>query len=255
MPPERLFVAAVLASALTACAGTGRHGAQASHDEARQAARVHTELGQSYMQQGALQAALGKLQMALKFDPDYAPAHTVIAALYERIGDTAQAARHYRRAQALKPADGDTNNNLGAFLCKEGKVAESLPYFKKALADPFYGTPDAAWSNAGVCERKLDDTAAAEADFRHALAANARNSEALYNLADILYVDHQSVPADALLQRFEALGHPTAKSLLLGYRIETRLGHADHARTYARRLRQRFPGSPQTQNLETTSAQ
>src|SRR6185437_9606122 len=55
-------------------------------DQARDAARVHTELGQHYLVSGDLQTALAKLQMALQFDPNYAPAHTVIAYIYERIG-------------------------------------------------------------------------------------------------------------------------------------------------------------------------
>ena len=49
---------------------------------------MHTELGQQYMQQGKLEIALENLNKALSFDPGYVDAHTVIAVLYERIGDT-----------------------------------------------------------------------------------------------------------------------------------------------------------------------
>jgi type IV pilus assembly protein PilF len=59
-------------------------------DQALEAARVHTELGQRYMANGDLQTALEKLTLALKFDPNYAPAHTVIAVLYERINNLAR---------------------------------------------------------------------------------------------------------------------------------------------------------------------
>ena len=72
----------------------------------QEAARVHTELGQKYLQQGKSEIALEKLNKALEFDPDYVDAHTVIAVLYESINDQAKAEEHYRRAVQLKPKGG-----------------------------------------------------------------------------------------------------------------------------------------------------
>ncbi|NII10939.1 type IV pilus biogenesis/stability protein PilW [Oleiagrimonas sp. C23AA] len=257
MLPKRLLVVVSLLMLLAGCAttGSGGDGLKSKDSNAENAARIHTELGQQYLQRGELKVALEKLKMALQFDDDYVPAHTVIAVLYARIGENAKAEQHYRRANQLEPKSGATNNNLGVFLCREGKVAESLPYFKQALADPFYQTPDAAWSNAGICERKLPDAVTAEKDFRKALSLNPHNADALYNLADMLLAQGKPFPASAFLQRFDALGRPTPASLALGYRIETRLGNAEDAQSYARRLKSKFPDSPQAQNLATTSSQ
>ena len=119
---------------------------------AEDAARIHTELGQHYMQIGDLQSALGKLKLALQFDDNYAPAHTVIAVIYERIHDLPDAEVNYRKAEQLEPKKGAPNNNLGAFLCRIGKSAEALTYFQRAVADPFYATPDVAWTNDGICQ-------------------------------------------------------------------------------------------------------
>lgn len=253
MRPERLPVLLVLLLALAGCASSGGiHPPSAATSDAEDAARVHTELGQQYMKHGDLKGALAKLQMALQFDPDYAPAHTVIGVLYERIGDLPNAELHKRRAVALEPKDGATNNNLAVFLCQQGKVAEASGYFKRALADPFYATPDVAWTNAGTCVLKDKNYKLAEADYRKALAINPKNADALYQLAYILYQQNDAFRARAFVQRFEALGEPSAAALKLGHDVELRLGNAEGAQDYARRLRKRFPDSEQAHALDAS---
>ena len=220
-------------------------------DQAKDAARVHTELGQHYLANGDLQTALAKLQMALKFDPNYAPARTVIAYIYERIGNTADAEVNYRKAVELEPNKGDPNNNLGQFLCSTGKYAEGETYFRKAVTDPFYATPGVALTNAGVCQLRAGDKVRAEADFRDAIARNPQNGEALFQLANLLYQGKDAFRARAFLQRFDALGKPTAAALKLGYDIESSMGNPEGARNYLKRLRSQFPDSEQAHALDS----
>jgi type IV pilus assembly protein PilF len=228
---------------------------QSKADKNAEAARIHTELGQQYMQNGDLQTALDKLTKALKFDPNYAPAHTVIAVLYERINDNPNAELHYKRAVELEPKKGAPNNNMAVFLCKEGKTAEAQPYFQKAIADPFYSTPDGAWTNAGNCLLKAQDLVTAEADFRKALALNPGNAEALYQIAHVLYLNNDAFRARAFIQRYEALGQTSPDALKLGYEIELRLGNGEGAQDYARRLRSQFPDSEQAHALDAIAHQ
>lgn len=225
-----------------------------SATQAQDAARIHTELGQRYLASNDLQTALEKLTKALQFDPNYAPAHTVIAVVYEKIGRPADAELHYRKAAALEPAKGAPNNNLGQYLCSEGKYAEAETYFRKAVADPFYQTPDVALTNAGVCQLRASQIAGAEADFRDAIARNPVNAEALFQLAKTLYQKNDAFRARAFLQRFDALGKPTAASLKLGHDIESRLGNQDGAQTYSTRLQSMFPDSEQAHALDHTSS-
>ncbi len=219
-------------------------------DQARDAARVHTDLGQHYLAQGDVQTALAKLQMALQFDSKYAPAHTVIALIYERIGKPDEAEMHYRKAVELEPTKGAWANNLGQFLCSIGKYADGETYFRKAVADPFYSTPSVALTNAGVCQLRAGDKVKAEADFRDAIARNPRAGEALFQLASLLYQGKDAFRARAFLQRFDALGTPTAASLKLGHDIETSMGNPEGARNYGKRLRSQFPDSEQAHALD-----
>jgi len=257
---DRILLAACLAAALTACTTTGTDPGPnprvAQSDNAQEGARVHTELAQSYMQNGDLQGALTKLNKALSFDPNFVPAHTVMAVLDERIGNQAEAEKHYRKAVALAPDKGDTNNNLGAFLCKTGRGTEAAQYFQKAVTDPFYQTPALAWTNAGRCvESGGGDVAAAEEDYRKAIALDPQNAEALLRISSLLFQQNDAFRARAFLQRYDALEQPSPAGLKLGHDIELRLGNKDAARNYSRRLQSQFPDSEQARAIDSTASQ
>jgi type IV pilus assembly protein PilF len=246
-------VAAVaLSAALAACtAGGGGNNIkkESAASEKAEAARVHTELGQKYMQQGNLKIALEDLNKALTYDPDYADAHTVLALLYERIGDAKQAEEHYRRAALIRPKGGNELNNYGAFLCKIGRYDEAAGYFDRAMADPFYNTPEVALTNSGTCLLKAGKTDAAETALRRALDRSPNNPEALFQLASVLYEKGDFFKARAFMQRFEAVGQARPESLMLGRNIELRLGNGSAASDYTRRLLQSFPESQQARAL------
>ncbi|WP_426284694.1 type IV pilus biogenesis/stability protein PilW [Luteibacter sp. E-22] len=253
---ERWGMLAALAFACAGCVGdgTGLKPSTAADDRAK-GAEVHTELGQRYMQNGDLKGAMEKLQKALQFDPKYVPAHTVIAVLYERINDPVNAELHYRKAVEFDPKKGSVNNNLAVFLCKQNRPAEAKTFFDRALADPFYETPDLALANAGTCLLQSQDYDAAEGYFRKAVQRNPNNADALYQMAHVLYLKNDAFRARAFLQRYEALGTPSPDSLKLGHDIELRLGNGEGAQDYAKRLREKFPDSEPARALEATARQ
>ncbi len=230
-----------------------------SKAEKRQdAAQVRVELGQRYMEQGKLEIAMDNLQKALQYDDKYVDAHTVIAVLYERIGNVEEAGKHYKRAVELAPKSGDTNNNYGQFLCAAGRYDEAQKYYAQAMRDPFYKTPGVLYANAGIClvdhggGQRLDE---AQLDFRRALEVDPHNALALFYMAKLLYLKNDFFHARAFIQRFESLGHPDPAALLLARNIEVKLGHADSARAYADRLRKDFPDSDQTHSLDAVAPQ
>lgn len=221
-----------------------------SQEDKRAAAQTHTQLAVAYMNQGHLKEADVALQKALKFDDKYIPAHTMLAVLDWHINRLDDADREFRAAIALDPANGDTNNNYGKFLCAQDKPQEAMRYFKKALADPFYKTPALANSNAGECLLKRNDLTGAEPYLRKALELDPSFSAALLAMADLDYRKHDAFAARGYLQRFEAAGQATPDSLLLGYQIATRLGDKDTATSYLNRLQDQFPNSAQAQSLD-----
>ena len=166
------------------------------------------------------------LKRAVALDNTYAPAHTVLAILYETIGELDLAEKEYAAAVKIDPSDGDINNNYGAFLCSIGKGKEADQYFQKAVKDPFYQTQEVAYANAGKCALAQGDLDKADAFLRQSLEYNDKLPSALISLADVSYQKGNYLRARAFLQRYGSVGAWDEDSLLLGYRIESKLGDA-----------------------------
>lgn len=245
----------LMAGCATGGGGNSRPAPESNPENPKtKAAALYTDLGQKYMAQGKLEVALENLNKALAADINHADAHTVIALLYERIGDNAKAEEHYRRAAQLVPKSGSESNNYGAFLCKLGRFDESAVYFERAVSDPFYKTPVVALTNSGTCAIKGGRLDVAERDLRAALDRAPDNSEALFQMSTVLYRKDDFFRARAFIQRYEAVGQPSADALLLGRNIELRLGNGDAAREYTRRLRAQFPESEQARSLDSSGS-
>jgi type IV pilus assembly protein PilF len=124
-----------------------------------------------------------------------------------------------------------------------------MKYFQRALADPFYKTPEVANANAGACQLKFKDYAAAEPYLRKALEIQSGYGPALLDMAQLELDQNKAFEARGYMQRFETAGQATPQSLLLGYQIATRLGDKDMATNYSNRLQDQFPNSSQAQSL------
>src|SRR4029079_7880649 len=117
------------------------------------------------------------------------------------IGDVKQAETYYRKAAQLKPKGGSELNNYGTFLCKVGRYDEAQGYFDRAIADPFYKTPEVALVNSGSCLLKAGKLDAADKRLRAALDHAPNDSEALFQLASVLYEKGDYFKARAFMQR------------------------------------------------------
>ena len=224
-----------------------------SDSKFRTAAESNTALGLEYMNRGQYEVALGKLKKAVREDPGYAPAHTVMAVLYEQIGEGKLAGRHYHKAYEADPEDGDVNNNLGVFLCKSSDSGKAIDHFLKALDDPFYSSPSVAMSNAGSCELGRGNLVEAEEFLRGALKIEPDFPDALMSMARLSFEQGDNLRARAFMQRYEAVASPGADGLLLGYRVEKASGDEKSANRYKVALENNFPDSDQVAELKRGS--
>jgi len=214
-------------------------------DSARKAAETNTSLGRNYMDRGQYEVALEKLKKAVAYDRTFAPAHTLLAVLYETIGETEQAGQEYKLALKYDPDNGSVNNNYGAYLCTTGKGNDADKYFEAAISDPFYSTPEIALSNAGSCALNRGDLDKAETFLRQSLEFDNQLGASLLPMAQISYLRGEYLRARAFLQRYQALGVMNEESLFLGYQIETALGDRTSADKYRLELQNRYPNSTQ----------
>jgi len=241
MIARNLAIGSMLVLLLAGCVSSG--GTQDSDDSGPSAAQINMELGIAYMRRGDNETALEKLRKAVRLDPDLAEAHTSLAVLYERIGETDKAGDHYKRAADLAPKNGDVQNNYGTFLCRQGKYREADEHFQRALKDPFYKTPEVAYTNAGACAARIPAPERAEQYFRSALEMDPDYSDALLRLSRMMYKSGRYMDARAFMERFMSAGQPTAESLYLGMNIERKLGDGQAAERYSAQLHDQFPDS------------
>lgn len=251
MRPERAWlVVLVLACGLvSACAsGSRRSSSEAASDRAASPAEIQVALGQAYLRQGMLDVAMEKLERALELDPRSANAHTVIAVLYQRIGDDERARDHYARAVALAPRSGDALNNYGTFLCGNREFAEAELLFDRALKDPFYRTPAVALANRGSCQVKAGQLDAADASLRRALEIDPRSAEALYSMASLALSRQDHLRARAFIERYLAAAPVSVDALRMAADIESRLGNTRGANEYRARIAREFPDASPAPN-------
>lgn len=213
----------------------------ADRGDPQRAAQTHVGLAQGYMQRGEYEIAMERLRHALELDPSSADAHTVMAALYERLDRPQLAERHYERAARLAPDSGVVLNNYGTWLCRNGRAAEADGWFARALEDPFYPSPGTALANAGACAMDAGDPGRAEAYFRRSVELQPDDRSALQQLAQLSYQRGDYLRARAFLQRREAAGPLEPQALELGARIEDALGDTQAAQRYRIQLRDEFP--------------
>ncbi|HEU0198223.1 MAG TPA: type IV pilus biogenesis/stability protein PilW [Nevskiaceae bacterium] len=250
VPPRVLVWAA--AGLLAGCVTTSSGLPNAKPNLVR-AAQINTQLGADYAQRAEYARAKAKLQRAISENSDYAPAHATLAFVYWRTGKPAEAEREYRRALDLDPDDPDTQNNFGTFLCRQGKGGQAQKYFQRALANPNYATPAAAWTNAGVCALTMNKPRVAERDFESALHADPNFVQALDQLAQLSFQRGRYLRAQALEQHYASLAKPGPAMLLLSAQTERALGHAARARDLEVQLVQTYPQSQEAAHTNVSS--
>lgn len=212
-------------------------------------AKLHTELGSLYFQNGNWITALEELTLAVSINPDYAQAYSTRGLVLYQIKELESAEKDFQRALDLDQKDPEINNNYGWFLCQTGKEKESIAYFQRAIKNKLYQTPETAYLNAGTCYAKLGELDLADEFIRKNLRFSPDNPQALFQLANVTYKRGNYDAARAHLQSVLRLSEPNAEALWLLVRVERRLGNHSAEARQSNQLRQKFPDSPEYQAL------
>jgi type IV pilus assembly protein PilF len=207
------------------------------------------QLGIAYLNQGDLAIAKEKLDRALAENPENAEVHSARAMLFERLGDPTKADAEFRTALRLAPHDPEIVNNYAVYLCQSGRTNDGVRRFEEAARNALYRTPEAAYTNAGVCLRAAKRDEEARADFGRALQVKPNFAEAAYQLTNLQFEHGELAPARAAIDAFLGNHDATADLLLLGVRVARAQGDKLAAQRYARRLQLDFPGSSQVRAL------
>ena len=215
----------------------------------RDAATYNVQLGLDYLNQGDLQRAKDKLDKALTQNPDNPDVHSARATLFEAMREIPKADEEFRTALRLAPKDPRIQNNYAVYLCQTGRTDEGVKTFLQAANNPLYPTPEAAYTNAGVCLRAAKRDDEARADFTRALQLKPNFAEGAFQLATLQFQHGELAPARAGIDNFLGNFDATADLLLLGVRVARAQGDRLAAQRYARKLQLDFPGTDQTRAL------
>jgi type IV pilus assembly protein PilF len=242
-----LMATVLLASCASNQSGSGQAELQTSSDQtdSQKRARTHLQLAIGYYEQRQMNVALDEIKQTLNADPDSSDAYSVRALIYMDMGETRLAEDNFRHAMRLAPNNPDLSNNYGWFLCQNGRATESIAYFETTLKNRSYQSPAKALNNAGVCSRKLKDSAAAERYFMQAFKYDPGNPATSTNLAKIYYDRHDYERARFYIARVTKADVLTADVLWLAIRIEHKLGDRPIEVSLATQLRRRHPNSPE----------
>ena len=242
---QRCVAGAALTLALAACGGTSpQHSSNPKN-----AAIANTQLGSAYLHEGELALAKEKLDKAVEQDPNNPEVHSVRAQLYERLGQPDKADSEYRTALRLAPNDPNVINNYAVYLCQNGRTDEGVKHFEAAAKNALYRTPEAAYTNAGVCLRAAKRDEQARPYFVKALQAKPNFPDAVLQLADLEFHHGEFPQARALLDAYFGNFGETPDLLLLAVRVARSQKDPLGAQRYARKLQLDYPGSDQTRAL------
>jgi type IV pilus assembly protein PilF len=218
--------------------------------DARRRAEAHTALAAEYYQRGNYNIALSETRLALNDDSTYAPAHNMQGLVYMSLREEAPARAAFERALSLEPANSETLNNYGWFLCnQEADATRGLDMLLRAAKDTRYPTPEKAYLSAGLCMRRLGRNAEAEENLRRAVLIRPDLINALINLAAIAYDRGAYKEAEIYIQRYSRIASPSLDSLVLCVKIGRAMNDRSSEESCQQQLRRLHPEAPQTREL------
>jgi len=240
------LVLLLLVFVLAGCASSQQQQQDDKNVKAR--ARAHADLGAVYYQQKQWEIALDEYTEAVRVDPSFAQGYNGLGLVRSALGQDDMAEVNFRKALQLEPNNSESHNNYGSFLCSKNRIDESIKEFLEAVKNPLYVTPAMAYTNAGICAQRKNDSVNAEVYLQKALQIEPLSSVAAYQLANIQFKRKDAVAAKKSLQNV-LLGQPGPEMLWLAIQIERVVGARDAEASYSLQLRRQYPDSEQTKLL------
>ncbi|MEZ5662061.1 MAG: type IV pilus biogenesis/stability protein PilW [Burkholderiaceae bacterium] len=236
---------------LTGCAGTmppadepaAQPLTEFDEPEQRKRARIRMELATGYFEQGRTAIALDEIKQALAADNTYAPAYVLRGLVMMQMNNPRLAEESFQRALQLNPRDPDALHNFGWFQCQQGRHAQAVELFDRALASPVYGGQARTYMAKGVCQSRMGQMAEAEGSLARSYELDPANPIVAFSLSQLLYQRGQNDRAQFIIRRLNNSELANAESLWLGIKIERRLGNQVVVEQLSQQLSRRFPES------------
>lgn len=178
---------------------------------------VHELLAEAYDLTNDSAGAEQEFSRAIQVAPTEPGLNFDLGYLYWKEYRLNEAAAHFRRELALDPHSKSSLYYLGAISLKQGKAADALSLFRRALGDGKYHE---AWIGIGEASEALHDLATAEQSFRKAIVYFPDQVEPHYRLAQLLKKENRSEEASkefALVAKLHEQDRARAAAIMSSY--------------------------------------
>lgn len=166
----------------------------------------HTVLGLSLMKSGQAANAIKELETAFKNDPRQTQAATTLVTLYSRSGQPAKAVATAEKLVKLQPANAGFLNLLGMAKGNSDNLAGARTAFESAVkASASFQQPKLNLARLDIAAKSYD---AASARLMEILKTDAKNTEAMFELASIADRKGQVAQATEWLDKAYNLSGP-----------------------------------------------
>ncbi|MFT5573280.1 MAG: type IV pilus assembly protein PilF [Cryomorphaceae bacterium] len=237
---------------ITACASSGNSRDRSNTQLVSDNAMIHAQLAKGYLQQKQYAVAKEELEIALRMDPNHSDANYILGLLMMELEQYEDAEKYLRKAVRSDKSNSPAAHDLGTFLCQRGDLDAAVDYFEIAVANPFFDNAELSYMRAGECLARAGNDKA-EVYLKKAIVLNPRMRPALYRMAVLKHNARSYLSARAYIERYFAITKPQPASLLLAYKIESKLKANDVAARYRLELLEQFPGSSEASGLRKQS--
>lgn len=220
-----------------------------------EALQDYLQLATGYLDEGDLASAKRHLNNAAQIDPNNSDMFAIWGLIYAREGEYDLAEDNFRRALQIDGDNSKARNNYAAFLFARNRIEDAYNELERVVRDTEYEQRPQAFENMGIAALRLNRPDDAERAFSRAMQLNPNQMRSALELANINLDRGDVLQARAYWRNYLTLiqfyrrGH-TARSLLIGARLETKLNNEENARQYGEMLKNNFPGSPEYQQYQ-----
>ena len=163
MPVIRVTVLLALLALLGSCASMDT-------ESNIQKAGAHYKIGVGYLYENKIQLAFVEFQRAYELQPGNKEVLNAIGIIYmQHYDDTVRAIEFFQKAVQADPDYSEAYNNLGYAHSSLGKYEAAIPFYKKAVTNLLYTTPEKAFINMGRAYYRLGRIDDAVASYKEAI--------------------------------------------------------------------------------------
>ena len=128
------------------------------------------KIGVGFYSEGKVQQAFVEFQRAYELNPQNKEAVYAIGIIYLlSFDETLKAIDFFQKAIKIDPDYAEAYNNLGYAHAKIGKFDAAIPFYKKAVSNLLYATPEMSFVNMGRAYYRLGRCDEASAAYKEAI--------------------------------------------------------------------------------------